>query len=116
MGKSIASRFENIDIGKSVLRAVVINDDELALEMDLCLDEAHSDYEAPGEGDDCCFHPGSIKFAGISKLTLDRAEHPTGPNRRFSIQSFSIEGTKFDMSCDWGTIHLQARSTRVLTE
>ncbi len=116
MGRSIASRFENVDIEKSVLRAVIINDDELTLEMDFCLNEAHSEYEAPGEDDDRCFHPGLIKFAGISKLALDRAEHPTGSSRRFAIQSFSIDGTKFAMSCDWGTINLQARSIRVLTE
>ena len=116
MGKSIASRFENIDIESSVLRAVIINDDELTLEMDFCLEEAHPDYEAPGEGEDCCFHPGLLKFAGISKLSLDRAEQPAEANRRFAIKSFNIEGTKFDMACEWGTIHLQARSIRVLTE
>ena len=98
MGKSIASRFENIDITRSVLRAVIINDDELTLEMD------------------CCFHPGLLKFAGISKLGLDRAENAGETKRRFAIQSFNIEGTKFDMACEWGDIHLQARSIRVLTE
>ena len=72
MGKSIASRFENIDVTRSVLRAVIINDDELTLEMDFCLEPAHPDYETPGAGDDCCFHPGLLKFAGISKLGLER--------------------------------------------
>ena len=116
MGKSIASRFENIDVIRSVLRAVIINDDELTLEMDFCLEEAHPDYEAPGEGEECCFHPGLLKFAGISKLSLERAEGTAPGTRRFAIQSFNIEGTKFDMACEWGTIHLQARSIRVLTE
>ena len=116
MGKSIASRFENIDITRSVLRAVIINDDELTLEMDFCLEEAHPDYEAPGADEDCCFHPGLLKFAGISKLGLDRAENACETKRRFAIQSFNIEGTKFDMACEWGDIHLQARSIRVLTE
>ena len=46
----------------------------------------------------------------------ERAEHPDQTQRRFAIQSFNIEGTKFDMACEWGTIHLQARSIRVLTE
>ena len=116
MGKSIASRFENIDITRCVLRAVIINDDELTLEMDFCLEEAHPDYEAPGADEDCCFHPGLLKFAGISKLGLDRAENAGETKRRFAIQSFNIEGTKFDMACEWGDIHLQARSIRVLTE
>ena len=116
MGKSIASRFENIDITASVLRAVIINDDELTLEMDFCLEEAHPEYEAPGEGEECCFHPGLLKFAGISKLNLERAESAASGARRFAIQSFNIEGTKFDMACEWGDIHLQARSIRVLTE
>lgn len=116
MGKSIASRFENIVIEKSILRAVIINDDELTLEMDFCLDEPHPRYETPGRGEDCCFHPGLLKFAGISKLSLDRADHPADTNRRFAIQSFNIDGTKFDMACEWGDIHLQARSIRVLTE
>ena len=117
MGKSIASRFENVDIENSVLRGVVINDDELTLEMDFCLEAAHADYEAPGEGDEHCFHPGMLKFAGISKLSLERAEGAAGgTNRRFAIHSFNIEGTKFDMSCEWGDIHLAARSIRVLTE
>ncbi|MBX7481438.1 hypothetical protein [Qipengyuania qiaonensis] len=116
MGKSIASRFENIDIIASVLRAVIINDDELTLEMDFCLEEDHPEYETPGEGEECCFHPGLLKFAGISKLSLERAEGAASSSRRFAIQSFNIEGTKFDMACEWGTIHLQARSIRVLTE
>ncbi|MAW91153.1 MAG: hypothetical protein CL575_04855 [Altererythrobacter sp.] len=117
MGKSIASRFDNIDIEKSTLRAVIINDDELTLEMDFCLEKAHPDYEAPGEGDDCCFHPGLLKFAGISKLQLDRRDNAgEGMQRRFAIETFHIEGTKFDMACEWGNIHLQARSIRVLTE
>ncbi|MFW2350720.1 hypothetical protein [Qipengyuania sp.] len=116
MGKSIASRFENVDLVRSVLRAVIINDDELTLEMDFCLEEAHPDYEAPGVGEDCCFHPGLLKFAGISKLSLERAEHSPAAVRRYAIQSFHIEGSRFDMACDWGTIHLQARSIRVLTE
>ena len=116
MGKSIASRFDNIDVTRSVLRAVIINDDELTLEMDFCLEPEHADYEAPGAGEECCFHPGLLKFAGISKLGLDRAEHTDPARRRFAIQSFHIEGTKFDMACEWGTIHLQARSIRVLTE
>ena len=116
MGKSIASRFDNIDVTRSVLRAVIINDDELTLEMDFCIEPEHADYEAPGAGEQCCFHPGLLKFAGISKLGLDRAEQTDPARRRFAIQSFHIEGTKFDMACEWGTIHLQARSIRVLTE
>ncbi|WP_341713714.1 hypothetical protein [Erythrobacter sp.] len=116
MGRSIASRFENIDIANSVLLSVVINDDELALEMDFCLDPAHPDYEEPGEGEAYCFHPGMLKFAGISKLSLERAEDGAGTGRRFAIGSFNIEGTRFDMDCEWGAIHLQARSIRVLTE
>ncbi len=117
MGKSIASRFENIDIEKSVLLGVIINDDELTLDMDFCLDPAHADYEAPGVDEEGCFHPGALKFAGITKLTLERAEGEAGgTNRRFAIHSFNIEGTRFDMSCEWGDIHLQARSIRVLTE
>ena len=39
-----------------------------------------------------------------------------GMQRRFAIETFHIEGTKFDMACEWGNIHLQARSIRVLTE
>ena len=117
MGKSIASRFDNIDIEKSTLRAVIINDDELTLETDFCLDPAHPDYEEPGEGEECCFHPGLLKFAGISKLQLDRRTSAgDGMQRRFAIETFHIEGTKFDMACEWGDIHLQARSIRVLTE
>ena len=54
MGKSIASRFDNIDVTRSVLRAVIINDDELTLEMDFCLEPEHADYEAPGAGEECC--------------------------------------------------------------
>ena len=117
MGKSIASRFENIDIEKSVLLGVIINDDELTLEMDFCLEPEHEDYEAPLEGEDCCWHPGLLKFAGISKLQLDRRDAATdSKQRRFAIETFNIEGTKFDMACEWGDIHLQARSIRVLTE
>ncbi len=118
MGKSIASRFENIDIEKSCLLGVIINDDELTLEMDFCLDPEHPDYEDPGEGEECCFHPGMLRFAGIGKLQLNRSAVPEGEGmqRRFAIQSFQIEGTRFDMECDWGAIHLQARSIRVLTE
>ena len=116
MGKSIASRFENIDIEKSVLLGVIINDDELVLEMDFCLDPAHADYEQPGEGEDCCFHPGMLKFAGISKLSLDRPEGGVDGKKRFDISEFSIEGSRFDMRSEWGDIHLQARSIRVLTE
>ncbi len=116
MGKSIASRFENVDIAKSVLLGVVINDDELTLEMDFCLEPGHADYEAPGEGEDHCFHPGMLKFAGISKLTLDRRAGESTGSRRFAIHAFTIDGTRFDLACDWGDIHLQARSIRVLTE
>ena len=117
MGKSIASRFDNIDIEKSMLRAVIINDDELTLEMDFCLEPAHEDYEAPGADEDCCWHPGLLRFAGITKLQLDRSEAAGDTmQRRFAIQKFTIEGTKFDMECEWGDIHLAARSIRVLTE
>ncbi|MFA6219829.1 MAG: hypothetical protein WC692_08640 [Erythrobacter sp.] len=116
MSKSIASRFRNIDIASSVLLGVVINDDELALEMDFCLEPGHPDYEEPGEGEAQCFHPGMLKFAGISKLALERAVDGAGTGRRFAIHSFNIEGTKFDMDCEWGALHLQARSIRVLTE
>ena len=117
MGKSIASRFDNIDIEKSTLRAVIINDDELTLEMDFCLEPAHPDYEEPGADEDCCWHPGLLKFAGISTLQLDRREAASDKmQRRFAIETFNIEGTKFDMECEWGDIHLAARSIRVLTE
>ena len=116
MGKSIASRFENIDIAKSVLLGVIINDDELTLEMDFCLDPAHPDYETPGTGEENCYHPGMLKFAGISKLSLDRPEGGVDGKKRFAISEFSIEGSRFDMSSEWGDIHLQARSIRVLTE
>ena len=116
MGKSIASRFKNFDIENSVLLGVVINDDELVLEMDFCLRPAHPDYEQPGEGEAHCFHPGMLKFAGISKLTLDRPDGGVGARKRFAISEFAIEGTRFDMRSEWGDIHLQARSIRVLTE
>lgn len=115
MGKSVASRFDNIAVEQSMLLGVVVDDDQLTLEMDFCLEPDHPDYEAPGEGEDCCFHPGMIRFGGITTLNLERAQGEAG-QRRFAIQSFSIEGTKFDMECDWGAIHLQARSIRVLTE
>ena len=117
MGKSIASRFDHIDIERSTLRAVIINDDELTLEMDFCLEIGHPEYEQPGEGDDNCFHPGLLRFAGITKLQLDRRDAGGDKlQRRFAIQTFRIEGTKFDMECEWGDIHLAARSIRVLTE
>ena len=116
MGGSIASRFDHIAIERSVLRAVIINDDALTLEMDFFLLPEHPDYETPAEGEGC-FHPGLIKFAQIGKLAIDRAEpSDAARSRRFAIQSFAIDGTRFDMQCDWGTIHLQARSIRVLTE
>ena len=89
MGKSVASRFENVDIANSVLLGVVINDDELTLEMDFCLAPGHPDYEAPGAGEAHCFHPGMLKFAGISKLTLERSDNASGgKSRRFAIHSF----------------------------
>ena len=119
MGKSIASRFENIDIANSVLLGIIIDDDELMLEMDFCLDPAHPDYEEPGEGQGRCFHPGVLRFAGINKLSLERAEASRGGEamqRRFAIETFSIEGTHFTLRCEWGNIDLQARSIRVLTD
>ncbi|WP_394268866.1 hypothetical protein [Qipengyuania sp.] len=118
MGKSIASRFDHIAIEDSCLRAVIINDDELTLEMDFCLLPQHPDYEAPGAGEEHCFHPGMLRFAGISRLAIERREANPGEGRqrRFAIDTFNIEGTKFDMACEWGDIHLQARSIRVLTE
>ena len=117
MGKSIASRFDKVDIAKSTLRAVIINDDELTLEMDFCLEPGHPDYETPGDDEECCWHPGLLKFAGITTLQLDRREAAGDKmQRRFAIEHFNIEGTKFEMACEWGNIHLQARSIRVLTE
>ena len=116
MGKSVASRFDNIAVERSMLLGVVVDDDQLTLEMDFCLEPGHASYEAPGEGEDCCFHPGMLRFGGISKLALERADQAEAGQRRFAIQSFAIHGTRFDVACDWGTIHLQARSIRVLTE
>lgn len=115
MGKSIASRFDNIALDRSKLLSVVVDDDQLTLEMDFCLEPGHPDYEASGAGEEC-FHPGMVRFSGISKLSLDRAEQAGGPQRRYAIQSFAVDGTRCDMVCDWGVIHLQARSIRVLTE
>ncbi|WP_133365368.1 hypothetical protein [Qipengyuania sediminis] len=115
MGKSIASRFADIAVERSMLLGVVVDDDQLTLEMDFCLEPGHPAYEAPGEGEACCFHPGMIRFGGITTLNLERAEAPAGA-RRFAIQSFAIEGSRCDLACDWGKIHLQARSIRVLTE
>ena len=115
MGKSVASRFDNIAVERSMLLGVVVDDDQLTLELDFCLEPDHPDYEAPGAGEACCFHPGTIRFGGITTLHLERAQGEPG-QRRFAIQSFAIEGTRFDMKCDWGAIRLQARSIRVLTE
>lgn len=115
MGKSVASRFDHIAVERSMLLGVVVDDDQLTLEMDFCLEPGHPSYEAPGDGEDCCFHPGSIRFGGISKLSLERAEGDAS-QRRYAIQSFAIDGARCDLACDWGTIHLQARSIRVVTE
>ena len=115
MGKSIASRFDNIAVERSMLLGVIVDDDELTLEMDFCLEQGHSDYEAPGPGEDCCFHPGMIRFGGITTLNLERAQATPG-QRRFAIRDFTVEGTKCALDCEWGAIHLQARSIRVLTE
>lgn len=116
MGKSIASRFDHIAVERSMLLGVVVDDDQLTLEMDFCLSPGHPDYEASSGSDEGCFHPGMLRFAGITRLSLERAEQASSGNRRFAIQSFAIDGTRFDLVCDWGTIHLQARSIRVLTE
>ena len=116
MGKSVASRFDNIAVERSMLLGVVVDDDQLTLQMDFCLESGHPAYEAPGDGEDCCFHPGTIRFGGITTLSLERAEQSAGSQRRFAIQSFAVDGTKFDMKCGWGAIHLQARSVRVSTE
>lgn len=115
MGKSVASRFDNIAVERSMLLGVIVDDDQLTLELDFCLEPTHPDYEAPGAEDECCFHPGMIRFGGITTLNLERAQGTAG-QRRYAIQSFSIDGTKFEMKCDWGAIQLQARSIRVLTE
>jgi hypothetical protein len=116
MGKSVASRFDHIAMERSKLLGVVVDDDQLTLELDFCLEPSHPDYEDPGEGEEGCFHPGMIRFGGITKLSLERAEQTDTSQRRFAIQSFTVDGTRCDMVCDWGTIHLQARSIRVLTE
>lgn len=115
MGKSVASRFDNIAVEESKLLGVVVNDDELTLEMDFCLQPGHPDYEAPGGEGEGCFHPGMIRFSGITTLNIERAQAEAG-QRRFAIHQFTIEGTKFAMACDWGAIRLQARSIRVVTE
>jgi hypothetical protein len=115
MGKSVASRFDNIALERSMLLGVVVDDDQLTLEMDFCLEPGHPAYEAPGDGGDC-FHPGAIRFGGITTLNLERAEQAGAAQRRFAIQSFAIDGARFELRCDWGAIHLQARSIRVLTE
>lgn len=115
MGKSVASRFDNIAVERSMLLGVIVDDDELTLELDFCLEPGHPDYEAPGSDEECCFHPGMIRFGGITTLNLERAQGEAG-QKRYAIQEFTVEGTKFAMACDWGAIHLQARSIRVLTE
>ncbi len=118
MGKSVASRFDHIDVERSMLLGVVVDDDHLTLELDFCLERGHADYEATVEGEDC-FHPGTIRFGGITKLSLERAEQSdatTKTQRRYAIQSFAVDGTRCDLVCDWGAIHLQARSIRVATE
>lgn len=115
MGKSIASRFDNIAVERSKLLGVVVDDDQLTLEVDFCLEPGHPDYEAPGADEEGCFHPGVIRFGGITTLNLEREQAAAG-QKRYAIQSFAIDGTRFDMRCDWGAIHLQARSIRVLTE
>ena len=115
MGKSVASRFNHIAVERSMLLGVIVDDDELTLELDFCLEPGHPEYEAPGADEECCFHPGMIRFGGITTLNLERAQAEPG-QRRFAIQEFTIEGTRFAMACDWGAIHLQARSIGVLTE
>lgn len=116
MGKSIASRFDHIAVERSMLLGVVVDDDQLTLEMDFCLEPGHPAYEEPGEGEERCFHPGMIRFGGITHLSLDRAAQADASQRRFAIQSFAIDGTRFDLVCDWGNMRLQARSIRVLTD
>lgn len=116
MGKSVASRFDKIAVERSMLLGVVVDDDQLTLELDFCLEPGHADYEDPGAAEECCFHPGIIRFGGITTLNLERAEQGGAGQRRFAIQSFAIDGARFDMKCDWGAIRLQARSIRVLTE
>lgn len=118
MGKSVASRFENISIEKSVLLGVIADDDELMLEVDFCLQPAHPSYETPGADEVECFHPGTLRFAGISNLEIERSDASTGEalQRRFAIHSFTIDGSRFAMTCDWGAIQLQARSIRVVIE
>jgi hypothetical protein len=116
MGKSVASRFDHIAVERSMLLGVIVDDDQLTLELDFCLEPGHPAYETPGEGEQCCFHPGMIRFGGITSLTLKRSEQSESSRRRHAIQSFAIDGTRFEMACDWGAIHLQARSIRVLTE
>lgn len=114
MGKSVASRFDNIAVERSMLLGVIVDDDELTLEMDFCLEPGHPDYEAPGEGE-CCFHPGSIRFGGIGALTLKQADGDPGRHRH-AISAFSIDGSRCQLTSDWGAIQLQARSIRVTTE
>lgn len=116
MGKSVASRFDFIEVERSMLLGVIVDDDQLTLEMDFCLTPGHLHYEAPGEGEADCFHPGMIRFGGITTLNLTRAPDSGAPQRRHAIQSFAIEGSRCDLASDWGTIQLQARSIRVLTE
>ena len=99
-----------------MLLGVVVDDDRLTLEMDFCLQPGHPAYEPPGAGEEFCLHPGTIRFASIAALDLARASHVEPAQRRHAIQSFAIDGNRFAMRCDWGTINLQARSIRVATE
>lgn len=115
MGRSVASRFDHIAVERSMLLGVVVDDDVLTLEMDFCLEPGHPEYEAPGPGEECCFHPGKIRFGGIGSLMLKRTEGDASRHRH-AIRAFAIDGTRCQLASDWGAIELQARSIRVITD
>ena len=114
MGKSVADRFEGIALEDSFVCGVITDDDSLTLEMDFALQPGHPQYE--GDGASLSHNPGSVRFGGLSRLSIDVAEKRGESRKRFAIHHAAIEGSTFRISCDWGDIELTARSVRLVVE
>jgi hypothetical protein len=97
----------------SYVLEVVATPGRLTFDMDLVLTSDHPEYRPAPANEQYCYRRGGIEFSGVTDLAwkgqgLQPAQDVTGQVDYGNIDSFLIEGDRYELAGDFGSISVTA--------
>ncbi|MEF1326916.1 hypothetical protein [Vibrio sp. M260121] len=109
----------NIYLEDSFVLGITEKNNEIEYEVEFVLNESHPLYIPPKETEQYCYQKGLLLFKGVSSVTWEERTNKFSFDKNDeidygNIDCFSVSGSHFSLSGDWGALKFKADSVVVV--